>query len=50
MVHFADAVQDGHQSVMIRSTDTDVLVLAIAAVATLDLKELWVSYETGKKP
>ena len=50
MVHFADAVQDGHQSVMIRSTDTDVLVLAVAAVATLDLKELWVSYETGKKP
>ena len=31
---------------MIRSTDTDVL--AVAAVATLDLKELWVSYETGK--
>ena len=51
MVHIADSVQDGHQSVMIRSTDTDVVVLAVAAVATLeDLKELWVSYETGKKP
>ena len=49
MVHIADAVQDGHQSVMIRSTDTDVVVLAVAAVATLeDLKELWVSYGTGK--
>ena len=27
MVHIADAVQDGHQSFMIRSTDTDVVVL-----------------------
>ena len=26
MVHITDAVLDGHQSVMIRSTDTDVLV------------------------
>ena len=33
---------------MIRSTDTDVVVLIVAAVATLDRKELWVSYETGK--
>ena len=32
---------------MIRSTDTDVLVLAVATLE--DLKELWVSYETGKK-
>ena len=33
---------------MIRSTDTDVLVLAVATLE--DLKELWVSYETGKNP
>ena len=46
MVHIADAVQNGHQSVMIRTTDTDVVVLAVATVATLDLKELWVSYGT----
>ena len=46
MVHIADAVQDGHQSVMIRSTDTDLVALV---VATLDLKELWVSYGTRKK-
>ena len=46
MVHIADAVQDGHQSVMIRSTDTDMVVLAVATLE--DLKELWVSYGTGK--
>ena len=45
MVHIADAVQDGHQSIMIRSTDTDVVGLV---VTTLDLKELWVYYGTRK--
>ena len=49
-VRIKKQTQDGHQSVMIRSTDTDVVMLAVVAVATLDLKELWVSYETGKKP
>ena len=33
---------------MIRTADTDVVVLAVAAVATLSLEELWVSYGTGK--
>ena len=45
IVHIADAVQDGHQSVMIRSTDTHLVALV---AATLDLKELWVSYGTRK--
>ena len=45
MVHIADAVQDGHQSVMIRSTETHLVALV---AATLDLKELWVSYGTRK--
>ena len=44
IVHIADAVQDGDQSVMTRSTDTDVVVLV---VATLDLKELWCQDPTG---
>ena len=45
LVHIADAVQDGDQSVMTRSTDTDVVVLV---VATLDLKELWCPMEPEK--
>ena len=48
MAHVADAVEKGHKSVMIRTTDTDVIVLAVAAVVSLDLNELWVSYGTGK--
>ena len=48
MVHVADAVGNGHKSIMIRTADTDVVVLAVAAVATLSLEQLWVSYGTGK--
>ena len=35
MVHVADAVRNGHKSIMIRTADTDVVVLAVAAVAAL---------------
>ena len=48
MVHVADAVGNGHKSIMIRTADTDVVVLAVAAVAALSLDELWMSYGTGK--
>jgi len=48
MVHIADAVDKGHNSIMIRTVDTDVVVLAVAAVHTLGIKELWVSFGTGK--
>ena len=42
IVHIADAVQDGHQSVMIRSTDTDVVVL----VACYNLSLIHISEPT----
>ena len=48
MVHVANAIGNGHTSIIIRTADTDVAVLAVAAVATLGLEELWVSYGTGK--
>ena len=48
MVHVADAVDKGHNSTMIRIVDTDVVDLAVAAVHTLGIKELWVSFGTGK--
>ena len=50
MVHVGDAVGNGQKSIMIRtdSIDTDVVVLAVTAVAALSLEELWVSYGTGK--
>ena len=48
MVHVADAVEKGQTSIMIRTVDTDVVVLTVAAVHTLGIKELWVSFGTGK--
>ena len=37
-LHVADAVNHGNQKVMIRTVDTDVLVLVVAAVQQLLLK------------
>ena len=48
MVHVADAVDRGHNSVMIRTVDTDVVVLAVAAVDILGINDLWISFGTGK--
>ncbi len=42
MVHVADAVKMGHSLVMIRTVDTDVLVLAVAIVEKLKIPELWI--------
>ncbi len=34
---------------MIRTVDTDVVVLAVTAAGRLDIEELWAAYGTGKK-
>ena len=38
----------GHSSVTIRTVDTDVVVIAIAKYFSLNLKELWIDFGTGK--
>ncbi len=48
IVHLADAVAEGHKTFMIRTVDSDVVVLGVAAVPHLNLCQLWVSYGTGK--
>ena len=48
MVRVASAVENGHKSVMIRTTDTEAIVLAVAAVVSLDLNKLWESSGAGK--
>ena len=40
MVHIVDAVQDGHQSVMIRSTHTNVVVSSCCCCCNFRLKEI----------
>ena len=51
-LHASAAVSAGHKRIMIRSTDSDVIVLGIAAVCFLKqhgLQELWVSFGTGNR-
>jgi hypothetical protein len=48
-LHAVHTANQGHHSVTIRSVDTDVLVLAIAAFQFLSLHELWVAFGVKDK-
>ena len=47
-VHLADAVHAGLTKVLIRTVDTDVVVLAVSVVHQVDIEELWIWFGTGK--
>ncbi|KAK3920030.1 Chromosome-associated kinesin KIF4 [Frankliniella fusca] len=48
MLHVQDAVQQGRERIMIRTVDTDVVVVAVSCVQKLtSLKELWIHIGTG---
>ena len=47
-LHVSDAVNHGYGRVMVRTVDSDVLVLAIAAVQQLSIDELWIAFGSGK--
>ncbi|KAI8481116.1 hypothetical protein Bbelb_411300 [Branchiostoma belcheri] len=49
MVHVADAAAEGFRKIMVRTVDTDVVVLAVAAVQQLGEIELWIAFGTGKE-
>ena len=48
LLHAADAAKSGFQKIMIRTVDTDVVVIAISAFQDLEVTELWVAFGTGK--
>ena len=48
ILHLEDAVREKHNKIVIRTVDTDVVVLAITAVRHLDISELWIVFGTGK--
>ena len=52
-IHAADAIQSGFTKIIVRSVDTDVLVLAVALVQKLQALasesiQLWVTFGTGE--
>lgn len=48
ILHMADAVNKGFQKIVMRTVDTDVVALSVAAVANLQCEELWVAFGTGR--
>ena len=48
LLHAADAAKCGFEKLMLRTVDTDVVVLAIAFFHELPLSELWVAFGVGK--
>ena len=48
LLHAFDAGKEGHMKVMLRTVDTDVVVLAVAFFSRLDLGELWIAFGAGK--
>ena len=51
ILHVLSCVQEGHTKVVIRTVDTDVVVLATSVVPTLrsyGMEEMWISFGTGK--
>ena len=48
LLHGAHAARHGHRKVVLRTVDTDVLVLAIAQMNNLQLSELWLEFGVGK--
>ena len=51
MLHVAHATQHGYHQILVRTVDTDVVVLAVMVAETLPAKhEVWVNLEQAKFP
>ena len=48
LLHAADASSTGCKRIMLRTVDTDVVVLSTALFNQINVTELWVSFGTGK--
>ena len=48
MVHIADAYKQGYTKILVRTVDTDVVVIAVALLEHINLEELWVACGVGK--
>ena len=48
ILHLEDAVKQGYTKILIRTVDTDDLVMAVTAAQRLDIAELWIVFGVGK--
>jgi hypothetical protein len=44
LLHASDAAKKGHKKIMLRTADTDVVVIAVAYFSKLLVEELWLSF------
>ncbi|KAL8593397.1 hypothetical protein ACOMHN_067072 [Nucella lapillus] len=49
ILHLAHAAQQGHQVALVRTVDSDVVILAIHFFTTPGLSQLWICLGSGKK-
>ena len=47
-LHLLDIANNGHKDVMVRTTDTDVVVLILSNLHNLSVNEMWISFGVGK--
>ena len=48
MLRAADAAKNGLKKIMLRTVDTDVVVIAVSTFQDLGLSELWIAFGVGK--
>ena len=48
LLHAKHAAHDDHTNILIRTVDSDVVVLALFAFHSIDVSELWVAFGVGK--
>ena len=48
LLHALDASAEGHKKVMLRTVETDVVVLSIAMVSEIDPDSFWIAFGVGK--
>ena len=47
ILHLADAVDEGYNNALSRTVDTDVVVLAVAGAAKLNIQKMWLAFGKG---
>lgn len=48
LLHASDCAKDEHKKLMIRTVDTDVVVLAISLLPSLEVGEMWIAFAIRK--
>ena len=49
VLHIKHAVQCGHRHIMVRTSDTDVVVLLVSEMKNIRADEIWIPFGIGKK-